>query len=75
MDEAGIDFCTVYPQKEMLNEWVGRMYRRGNDKAFISFQIEHWDEFMHKIQFEPWGKRLIRLGNNEYLNVDTICMW
>lgn len=75
MEEAGIHYCTVYPKKEMLNEWVGRMYRRGNDYEFIKFQIEHWDEFMHNIIFEPHGFGICRLGNNEYLDVDFLYNW
>lgn len=75
MKEAGIRYCTVYPKKEMLNEWVGRMYRRGNDYEFIKFQIEHWDEFMHNITFEPYGFGICRLGNNEYLDVDFLYNW
>lgn len=75
MEEAGIRYCTVYPQKEMLNEWVGRMYRRGSSDDFIKFQIEHWDEFMHKITFEPYGFGICRLGNNEYLDVDFLYNW
>lgn len=75
MIDAGISYCTVYPKPEMLNEWVGRMYRRGNDANFINFQIEHWDEFMHNINFEPYGIGLLRLGNNEYLDVDFLYHW
>lgn len=75
MEETGIRYCTVYPKKEMLNEWVGRMYRRGNDENFIKFQIDHWDEFVNNIQFEPYGFGICRLGNNEYLDVDFLYNW
>lgn len=75
LEEADIRYCTVYPKKEMLNEWVGRMYRRGNDENFIKFQIEHWEEFMHNITFEPHGFGICRLGNNEYLDVDFLYNW
>lgn len=75
MADSGIRYCTVYPKPEMLNEWVGRMYRRGNDDNFIKFQIEHWEEFMHNIIFEPYGFGLYRLGNNEYLDLDFLCKW
>lgn len=75
LEEAGIRYCTVYPKKEMLNEWVGRMYQRGNDENFIKFQIEHWEEFMHNITFEPYGFGICRLGNNEYLDVDFLYNW
>ena len=75
MEEAGIRYCTVYPKNEMLNEWVGRMYRRGNDDNFIKFQIEHWDEFVRNITFGPHGVGIYRLGNNEYLDVDFLYNW
>lgn len=75
MEEAGIRYCTVYPKKEMLNEWVGRMYRRGSDENFIKFQIEHWNEFVNNIIFEPHGFGICRLGNNEYLDVDFLYNW
>ena len=51
------------------------MYRRGNDENFIKFQIEHWDEFMHNIMFEPYGFGINRLGNNEYINIDFLYNW
>lgn len=72
LQDAGIHYCTVYPKESMLNEWVGRMYRRGNDDNFIEYQINHWNEFMHNITFEPHGQHLIRLGNNDYLDIDYL---
>ena len=49
MQCAGIKYITVYPDEDCLNEWVGRMYRRGNDKSFIDLQIKMWDVFMGRI--------------------------
>lgn len=68
MTKAKIEFCTVYPDEKLLNEWVGRMYRRGNDKSFIDFQIDHWDQFMKDIYTEPYGFWLVKLGSNEYIS-------
>jgi hypothetical protein len=76
MKKAGICFCTVYPQTEMLNEWIGRMYRRGNDENFIQFIINNWDEFMREIIYEDnRGFGVCRLGNNEYIDIDFIYNW
>ena len=75
MEEAGIRYCTVYPKKEMLNEWVGRMYRRGDNDYVIKLHIDHWEEFMNNITFEPYGFGLCRLGNNEYLDLDFLYSW
>ena len=59
---------TVYPDEDCLNEWVGRMYRRGNDKSFIDLQIKMWDVFMGRINNEPYGIELRRLKHGEYLD-------
>lgn len=75
MEETGIRYCTVYPKKNMLNEWVGRMYRRGSSDEFIKFQIDHWDDFVNHINLEPYGFGLCRLGNDEYLNLDFLYSW
>ena len=68
LTDNSIKFCTVYPEPNCLDEWVGRMYRRGNDKAFIDFQIKNWDEFVNDIDNEPHGDFLYRLGHNQYLS-------
>jgi len=74
MDE-GINYVTVYPSNDMLNEWVGRMYLRGSDKAFIDFQIKHWDDFTKNVTNEPHGIHLFRLGTNYdklYMDLDFL---
>lgn len=68
LTDNNIEFCTVYPEFDCLDEWVGRMYRRGNDKAFIDFQIKNWDKFVNDIDNEPHGDFLYRLGHNQYLS-------
>ena len=76
MTKEGIHFCTVYPKKEMLNEWVGRMYRRGDDDKFIQFIINNWNEFMREIEWEgDSGFGVCRLGNNEYIDLDFVYNW
>ena len=75
LNDEGIIYVTVYPGNCMLNEWVGRMYRRGSDKKFIDFQIEHWDEFTKNIVNEPHGIHLFRLGYDEYIDLEKIQYW
>lgn len=70
MENARINFVTFYPKQNMLNEWVGRMYRRGSSPDFIDFQIKNWDKFVGNIYNEPHGRDLIELGNNEYIDLD-----
>lgn len=76
LDDAGIHFCTVYPKESMLNEWVGRMYRRGNNAKFIQFIIDNWNNMMHDAEFRNhMGFGTHRLGNNEYIDVDFLYNW
>jgi hypothetical protein len=73
MSNSGIRFCTVYPKDSMLNEWVGRMYRRGNDEKFIQFIIDNWDSFMSEITCgDNGGFGISKLGNNEYLDLGKL---
>lgn len=74
LQDNNIPFCTVYPYSGYLNEWIGRMYRRGSNNDFINFQIEHWDEFTMRIDYEPHGKFIYHLGHNEYLDLDVLKM-
>lgn len=69
MAEADIPYITVYPKHHLLNEWVGRMYRRGSTDEFIKFQIVHWHDFMWNIPFEPHGIGVHFLGVNQYIDI------
>lgn len=64
LQDNNIEYYTIYPSKNMLNEWVGRMYRRGNDSEFIDKQIEMWDKNVGNIDNEPHGKFIYRLNAN-----------
>ena len=72
LNDANIPYITVYPEHNCLNEWVGRMYRRGSNKSFIDFQIEHWNEFVNNVDNEPHGLFVHRLKYNEYLSLDLL---
>lgn len=72
LEADGIDYITVYPNQNMKAEWIGRMYLRGSNAAFIKFQSEHWDEFTNSIDKEPHGIAVIRLGSNQYIDLDYI---
>lgn len=67
LESTGIKYFTVYPEIDLLDEWVGRMYRRGNDKAFIDFQIKHWNDFVNGIDDEPHGESVRRLKSGQHI--------
>ena len=72
LQDAGIDYVTVYPEENLLAEWIGRMYLRGDTKSFIDKQIKMWKTNMENIKNEPYGKKLYRLCSNEYLDLDAM---
>ena len=63
-----IKFTLVVPEKKLLNDWMIRMYNRGNDDEFINLQIDNWDKWLNEIDEEKGTySKLIKLGRNEYL--------
>lgn len=68
MQDAGIVYCTVYPNEDMLNEWIGRMYMRGDSMLYIERIIYNWSAYVRNIESEPHGKHVFRLINNEYID-------
>lgn len=68
LQDNNIEYITVYPYKNCLCEWVGRMYLRGNEDEFIDKQIHMWDKNMDNIENEPHGKELIRMKSFEHMN-------
>ena len=63
-----IKFTLVVPNKKLLNDWMIRMYNRGNDDAFINLQIDNWDKWLNEIEEEKGTySKLIKLQKNEYL--------
>ena len=37
LQDAGIEYVTVYPDPDLIEEWVGRMYLRNSSESFIPF--------------------------------------
>lgn len=74
LQKEGLDFYTIYPGNDIniRNEWIGRMYSRGSDMDFIKFQYNNFMDFTSKIEDEPHGKRLIRLGHGKYIDEDLL---
>ena len=63
LEDASIDYITVYPEISAKEAWLERMKGRGNTEDFITFQNSHWDEFVNGIENESHGKDIIRLKN------------
>ena len=46
MDEAGIKYGVVFPSRDLLDEWIGRCYRRPNNGFPIDVLIKNWDNWI-----------------------------
>jgi hypothetical protein len=72
LEDAGIDYVTVYPSKQCKAEWIGRMYLRGNDNDFIDLQAANWDKWIGAVENEPHGSIIVYLKSLHYLDANTV---
>lgn len=64
-----IKFTIVVPEKNLLTDWMIKMYDRGNDNDFIDNQINNWDKWLTEIDEEKnTYSRIIKLKKHEYLS-------
>lgn len=70
MNDEGIRYYTVYPisAEFIRDEWLGRMFVRGNDINFLNFQKEHFFEFTENIKNEPHGIDVCFLDTGDHLS-------
>lgn len=67
LHEEGLAWVYVVPDQNLMVEWVGRCYMRGDSKEFIDQLISNWDIWLDR----PWSTQpngLSRLGPCEYLS-------
>lgn len=66
LDESGLCWILVSPNKKLMLEWVGRCYMRENSDAFIKTMIDNWDNWTNPYdQLNPVGRCILESG--EYL--------
>ena len=49
LNDTNLPFTIIYPSKRLLNEYVGRFYRRGSDKEFIDKIIDNFKSWITEI--------------------------
>lgn len=67
LKENKISYVLVYPERNRLDEWIGRCYLRGDNKRFIDTMIEHWDEWITECENEDGCTEKISLKSLQYL--------
>lgn len=67
MNDNNIPYVLIYPDRSLLDTWVGRCYVRGNDKKFVDTLIENWDKWITECEEENGCSEKIKLQYNQYL--------
>ena len=68
LEEAGIDFYLIYPDRSLKEEWIGRCFLRGSGEKFCQLIADNWDNWMDGLEEDSKKHRFIKLLNNEYLS-------
>ena len=66
--KENIDFYLIYPNRHLLNEWIGRCYRRPNNGVPIDVLIDNWDNWIADCESNAKnGVKYVELASGEYL--------
>lgn len=77
LHKNNIPFITIYPKDTLDNmkEWKRRFLDRGNNLAFVNYQMEHWTEFIQEMRsstLTPYKVALDVNGNFSYITEELI---
>lgn len=50
LEEAGIEYSLVYPDKSMKAEFIGRYFLRGSDISFLHLLADNWDTWIDEME-------------------------
>ena len=68
LEEAGIDFYLVYPDRSLKEEWIGRCFLRGSDEKFCQLIADNWDNWIDGLEEDSKRHKSIKLINGEHLS-------
>lgn len=66
LEEEGIEYSLVYPNRDLKQEYLERYKQRGSPEGFINLLDNKWDEFHNDLEQTNPDKRII-LKQGEYL--------
>lgn len=67
LEEAGIDFYLVYPEKYLKEEWIGRCFLRGSDENFCQLIADNWDIWINQL-YDDSKHTDLRLKSGQHLS-------
>lgn len=68
LDKAGIDYCLVYPDKKLKNEWIGRLYSNSKHESIVPLYSKQWDKFVSEMEELSKSREAYVLGPLEYVS-------
>ena len=63
----GIEFTLVYPQIELVEEYLNRYRQRGSTEEFVSILNSNWKAWISDME-QQQGCKHVRLSSNQYLS-------
>lgn len=68
LEEAGVDFYLVYPEKQLKEEWIGRCFLRGSEEKFCQLIADNWDAWINQLETDSKKHQSVQLKSGEYLS-------
>lgn len=73
LEDNNIEYTIVYPNKDQKEEFINRYIQRGNNKDFIKFISNNWDNFIDDIEKEIFPTKIsLPWKHREYINFDLV---
>lgn len=66
MNENGIHYTLVYPDRSLKNEYIERYKKRGSPEPFIKLMENKWDDFIDSCERDANEKIILKSG--QYLS-------
>lgn len=68
LEEAGIDFYLVYPERELKEEWIGRCFLKGSGEKFCQLIADNWDTWIDQLDEDSKKHKSLQLRSREHLS-------
>ena len=67
-EQNNIPYILVYPSLKCKQEYIDRMYMRGNSKEFIDNMIKNYDYYINSLKENKYAVKKIELNSGQYLS-------
>ena len=68
LEEAGIDFYLIYPDRSLKEEWIGRCFLRGSGEKFCQLIADNWNNWIDGLEEDSKKHKFMKLKSGEHLS-------